>query len=84
MSSIERKKAKPRLVQLLDETKYFKCTVCDIGKIQRGYRFRHQQYVPKYVPPILEPVCRKCVYRECFGSKNYKKEMKERSLDGEI
>ena len=84
MENTKRKKAKPRLVQLLDEIKYFKCTVCGISKTQRGYKFRHQQYVPKYVPQILEPVCKNCVYKECFGNKKYKKEMKERSLDGEI
>tara|TARA_R100000781_G_scaffold114634_1_gene85967 strand:+ start:1637 stop:1813 length:177 start_codon:yes stop_codon:yes gene_type:complete len=52
--------------------------------MQAIYRFRHQQFVPRYEPPILEPVCRKCVYKECFGTKNYKKEMKERSLDGKV
>jgi hypothetical protein len=40
--------------------------------------------VSDYIPPLQEPVCRKCVYREVYGSKNYRKKMKERSLDGEL
>lgn len=73
---------KKRIVQLLDESKLSKCTVCGTYKVQAIYRFKHQQMTPRYEPPTLEPVCRKCVYRECFGSKKRNKEMKERSLDG--
>ena len=75
-------KLKKRLVQLLAENKLEKCTVCGTYKNQAVYRFRHAQFVDTWEPPILEPMCRKCVYKECFGSKNYRKEMKERSLDG--
>ena len=76
------RKGKRRIVQLLAETRYFECTVCGITKTHAMYRFRHQQYIPTHTPKMLEPVCRKCVYKECFGNKNYRKEMKERSLDG--
>ena len=82
MKNTERKTKKRRIVQLLDENKLSKCTVCGTFKVQAVYRFKHQKMVPRYEPPILEPVCRKCVYRECFGSKDYRKKMKERSLDG--
>ena len=78
------KDSKKRIVQLLDENRLCKCTVCGTYKVQAVYRFKHEQIVSRWKPPVLEPVCRKCVYRECFGSKKFKKEMKERSLDGKL
>jgi hypothetical protein len=82
MQSLGRAMAEPRLVKLIAESEYSKCTVCGIIKTQAIYRFRHQQYVPSYVPSVLEPVCRKCVYREVYGNKTFNKKMKERTLDG--
>lgn len=76
------KTLKKRVVQLLDENKLAKCTVCGTYKVQAVYRFKHAQMIPEWDPPVLEPTCRKCVYRECYGSKNRNKKMKERSLDG--
>lgn len=81
MKNSERKEPKKRLVQLLDESKLAKCTVCGTYKIQAIYRFRHQQYT-RHEPELLEPVCRKCIYREVYGSKNGVKKMKEGALDG--
>ena len=81
MQNSEKVKPKKRLVQLLAENKFDKCTVCGTYKRQATYRFRHQQY-NLHEPKILEPVCRKCVYREVYGSKNGVKKMKEGALDG--
>jgi hypothetical protein len=69
-------------VQLVAENEYSKCTVCGTTKTQAIYRFRHQQYVPQHLPKLMYPVCRKCVYKEVYGSKNFRKNMKERMLDG--
>jgi hypothetical protein len=71
-----------RVVQLLAESSYSECAVCGITKNQAIYRYKAQQYIEDYIPPILEPVCRKCIYREIYGTKGYRKKMKERSLDG--
>lgn len=46
-----------------------------------GYEYQPQQYVADYIPPKLI-TCKKCIYREYFGSKNYRKKMKEGVLDG--
>ena len=70
-----------RIVQLVSENEYSKCTVCGTTKSQAIYRFRHQQYIPTHVPAELNPVCRKCVYKEVYGNKKWRKKMKERSLD---
>ena len=74
--------AKPRLVQLIAENSHGLCKVCGGNKRTAIYRFRHQQYIPTHMPLTLNPVCRKCVYKEVYGSKNFRKKMKERSLDG--
>ena len=68
-------------VQLLAENRYSECAVCGTIKAQAVYKYRSQQYIPKYIPELIEPVCRKCVYKEVYGNKTYKKKMKERSLD---
>jgi len=75
---------KKRIVQLIAESSWEKCVVCDTVKTQAVYKYKAQQMVSDYIPPVQQPVCRKCVYREVYGSKNYRKKMKERSLDGEL
>lgn len=71
-----------RIIKLLAEGEFSICKICGTTKKQAIYRFRHEQYVDDYESPILEPVCRKCVYKEVFGSKRFNKKMKERVLDG--
>ena len=75
-------KEKKQIIKLLDGSEYSICKICGTTKRQAIYRFRHEQYVSDYEPPILEPVCRKCVYKEIFGNKKFNKKMKERALDG--
>ena len=82
MRNIERKMAEPKLVQLIAENSDAVCKVCGGSKRTAVYRFRHQQYVFDRVPPVLKPVCRQCVYKEVYGNKNFRKKMKEWSLDG--
>lgn len=82
MRNSEIRMAEPRLVQLVAESSHELCKVCGGSKRTAVYRFRHQQYVFDRVPPVLYPVCRQCVYKEVYGSKTFRKKMKERSLDG--
>ena len=72
---------KKRIVRLIAETEYSTCKVCGLTKAQAIYEFRHQKYVRGYTPPTLNPVCRKCVYKEVYGNKTFNKKMKERTLD---
>ena len=71
---------KKRIVQKIAEISYEDCKVCGKSKRTAMYKFRHQQFT-SHIPEMLEPVCRKCVYKEIYGSKNFFKKMKERSLD---
>tara|TARA_R110000765_G_scaffold83147_1_gene161640 strand:+ start:671 stop:913 length:243 start_codon:yes stop_codon:yes gene_type:complete len=73
-----------RIVKLIGEKEYGKCKICGTAKVQALYVYRNYQYISDYVPPILKPVCRKCVYKEVYGSKKFNKKMKERTLDGEL
>ena len=75
---------KKRIVELIAESSWETCTVCGTTKTQAVYKYKSMQMVSDYIPPLQEPVCRKCVYREVYGSKNYRKKMKERSLDGKL
>ena len=72
---------KERIVQLVAEISYDICKIYGQSKRTAMYRVKPQQYVKDYSPRILKPVCRKCVYKEVFGSKNYSKNMKGRTLD---
>jgi hypothetical protein len=71
-----------RIVKFLAEKEYGKCKICGTTKVQALYTYRSAQFVSDYIPPTLSPVCRKCVYREVYGTKNLNKKMKERTLDG--
>jgi hypothetical protein len=69
-------------VELLNEREFSTCKICGKTKYQTIYKFQYAQYIPDYIPEILIPVCRKCVYKEVYGNKGYIKKMKERTLDG--
>jgi hypothetical protein len=58
-----------------------KCQMCKSGIGQWAYEYRSPQYIRDHEPPTLH-VCKKCCYRETFGSKIYVKKMKEGVLDG--
>ena len=57
------------------------CLMCKDRLKGVGYEYQPQQYVVEYIPPKLI-VCKKCAYREVFGSKNFRKKIKEGALDG--
>jgi hypothetical protein len=55
--------------------------MCDSFVKKTPFRYKPIKFVPDWEPEELI-VCRKCVYREVYGSKNYRKKMKEGTLDG--
>ena len=59
-----------------------KCQMCKERFGKHSYLYKPKQFVDDWIPESLF-VCRKCVYREIFGSKNFRKKMKEGVLDGE-
>ena len=58
-----------------------KCEMCHDYVKKTPYRYKPTKFVPDWEPEELV-VCRKCVYREVYGSKNFRKKMKEGALDG--
>lgn len=73
-------KSVKRAVTKIQTDLWLACVMCGDRLKGVGYEYQAQQFVPDYVPPKLI-TCRKCVYRQCFGSKTYKKKMKEGVLD---
>ena len=59
-----------------------KCEMCGVRPGKFAYEYKPTQFISDYTPPTLH-VCKKCVYREIFGSKNFRKKIKEGVLDGE-
>jgi len=74
--------AKGNLVEFLNEAEHSTCKMCGTTKRQAIYKFRYAQYISDHIPELLNPVCRKCVYKSVYGSKYFNKKMKERTLDG--
>ena len=58
-----------------------KCQMCHDYVKKTPFRYKPTQFVPDWEPEEII-ACRKCVYREVYGSKNFKKKMKEGTLDG--
>ena len=60
---------------------YFKCVMCGKQKMGKSYIYQNTSFVRDYIPPILDPICRDCIYREVYGTKKMNKKKKEGSLD---
>ena len=71
---------KKKIAKKTDKS-YFACDICGITKTQERWIYKSYQYIPDYVPITTKNTCRKCVYREEYGTKTYRKHMKEGSLD---
>ena len=70
---------KKRIVQKVDR-RYFACDICGSEKVQDRWRYKSFQYIPDHIPITTESTCKKCVYREEFGTKTFRKQMKENTL----
>tara|TARA_B110000467_G_scaffold163767_1_gene190651 strand:+ start:1954 stop:2193 length:240 start_codon:yes stop_codon:yes gene_type:complete len=73
---------KGKISRLIDKTVHFQCEMC--GKIvKRGPRYEYQNhsFVEGHIPKHYKSICRICIYKESYGSKNASKRMKEGILD---
>ena len=60
----------------------FTCDMCKKRIYNKfSYRIQNHQYIPDWIPRIMYPICRTCLYKENYGNKFYRKYMKERTLD---
>ncbi len=70
-----------RLARLVKHREHFKCEMCGKTKLAKMYEYRSISFVRDYIPPHLKKMCGDCIYRECYGTKFYKKKKKEGTLD---
>ena len=71
-----------RISKLIAKNMYFQCEMCDTT-IKRGPKYEYQghSFIIGYTPRHFKSICKKCIYREVFGSKNASKNMKAGTLD---
>ena len=56
------------------------CEMCNDTKIGARWIFRFAEMVPGHIAEELK-ICKKCVYREAYGTKTANKAKKEKLLD---
>ena len=69
-----------RILRLVTTHTNKECDTCNETKLGHRWEYRNYQFIPTHKPPILL-ICRKCIYKEVYGNKNFLKKMRERSLD---
>ena len=72
--------AKEMIKEYIGPKQFFECEMCGTKKVQGKYKFRPFQYVPDYEPTVVT-VCKKCIYREVYGSKGRNKAMKAGEIE---
>jgi len=72
--------AKEMIKEYIGPKQYFECEMCGSKKVQGKYKFKPFQYVPDYEPTVVM-ICKKCIYREVYGSKGRNKAMKAREIE---
>ena len=58
----------------------FTCQLCNKQANTKQFKYKPYQYIEDHIPQTLT-VCRECVYKESFGTKRYRKKMKEKALE---
>ena len=70
----------PRIIRMVTKSGTKSCEMCKEDKIGKRWEYRSKTLIPNYLPEILL-VCEKCIYRENYGTKFYKKAIKQKLLD---
>tara|TARA_R100000808_G_scaffold15993_1_gene36444 strand:+ start:14078 stop:14356 length:279 start_codon:yes stop_codon:yes gene_type:complete len=68
-----------RILRLVTHHTNKECAMCDTTKLGPRWEYRHYKYVPSHSPEILL-LCRKCIYKEVYGTKNASKADRQRLL----
>ena len=75
-SAMEKKMIK----EYIGPRQYFECEMCGTKKVQGKYKYKAYQFIPDYEPtPVI--VCKKCIYKEVYGSKKRNKAMKAGEIE---
>ena len=70
-----------RIARLIKNRDYFNCEMCGKYKMAKMYEYQNFSYIGGHVPHHYKKICANCIYRECYGTKNWKKKKKEGVLD---
>ena len=60
---------------------HFECEMCGKSKFSNKYEYKSRSLIPGYETRHFKKLCADCIYKECFGSKTWRKEKKNRSLE---
>jgi len=55
--------------------------MCGSTRSGKSYIYQAVKFVESWDPPVLDPICRDCIYKEVYGTKKMNKKKKEGSLD---
>ena len=72
--------AMSRILRMVSTGTNQQCGMCKDTNIGKRWEYRSDSIVPGFVPEIVF-ICKKCVYRENYGTKFYKKAMKQKILE---
>jgi hypothetical protein len=68
-----------RILRLVTTHTNKECDMCTETKLGHRWEYRNYQYISTHKPPILL-ICRKCIYKEVYGTKNATKALRHRLL----
>ena len=71
---------KSRVLKKISNQLYKPCNMCNKFVPGGEWEYKPYQFVPDYFPDTLK-ICKKCVYREVYGTRNVKKAIKLKLLD---
>ena len=69
-----------RILRMISKGSSKECDMCKDSKVGKRWEYRPQTLIPDYLSTILK-VCEKCAYRENYGTKIYKKAIKQKLLE---
>ena len=69
-----------KIIRLVSTHTNKECNMCKHTKLGKRWEYKNYQYIPSHSPAILL-VCEKCIYKENYGTKIYKKAKKQKLLE---
>ena len=69
-----------RILRMIKTSGVESCEMCKDSKIGKRWEYRPQSLIIDYQPKIVV-LCEKCAYRENYGTKFYKKAIKQKLLN---
>tara|TARA_R100000664_G_scaffold33847_2_gene52332 strand:+ start:2685 stop:2963 length:279 start_codon:yes stop_codon:yes gene_type:complete len=69
-----------RILRMIKKSGIEPCEMCKDSKIGKRWEYRPKSLIIDYQPKIVV-VCEKCAYRENYGTKFYKKAIKQKLLN---